>query len=92
MAGPHRVEIMYCTQCGWLPRAIWLAQELLATFDQELSEVALVPATGGVLEVRVDGAMVWSLKAEGGLPQPKELKRRVRDLVAPGRKLGHADR
>ena len=46
-----RVEIEYCTQCRWLLRAAWLAQELLTTFEQELGEVALVPGTGGVLEV-----------------------------------------
>jgi selenoprotein W-related protein len=44
-----RVEIEYCTQCRWLLRAAWLAQELLTTFEQELGEVALVPGTGGVL-------------------------------------------
>lgn len=88
----HRVEIEYCTQCRWLPRAAWLAQELLTTFEQELKEVALIPGKGGILEVRVDNALVWSLKAEGRMPEPKELKQRVRDIVAPGRSLGHADR
>ena len=87
-----RVEIEYCTQCRWLLRAGWVAQELLATFDGELAEVALVPGTGGVFEVRVDGATVWSRKAEGRFPGLKELKQRVRDRVAPGRALGHSDR
>ena len=88
----HRVEIEYCTQCKWLPRATWLAQELLTTFEGDLAEVALVPGRGGILEVRGDGVTAWSLKAEGRMPEPKELKQRVRDLVAPGRPLGHADR
>lgn len=88
----HRVEIEYCTQCRWLPRAAWLAQELLNTFENELKEVALVPGKGGVLEVRLDGATIWSRKAQGRLPEPAELKRLVRDLAAPGKKLGHADR
>lgn len=88
----HRAEIEYCTQCRWLPRAVWLAQELLTTFEGELTEVALVPGKGGVLEIRVDEAPVWSLKSEKRLPEPKELKRLVRDRVAPGRALGHADR
>jgi len=87
-----RVEIEYCTQCRWLLRAGWTAQELLVTFDGELAEVALVPGTGGVFEVRVDGAVVWSRKAEGRFPGMKELKQRVRDRVAPGRALGHSDR
>ena len=47
-----RVEIIYCTQCRWLLRAAWMAQELLTTFEGELREVALVPGTGGVFEIR----------------------------------------
>lgn len=87
-----RVEIVYCTQCRWLLRAAWLAQELLTTFEQELSEVALRPGTGGVFEVRVDADLVWSRAAEGRFPEAKELKQRVRDRVAPGKDLGHTDR
>ena len=88
----HRVEIEYCTQCRWMLRAAWLAQELLTTFEDDLAEVALVPGRGGVFEVRVDDETVWSRSADGGFPQPKELKQRVRDLIAPGRSLGHSDR
>ena len=87
-----RVTIAYCTQCRWLLRAAWMAQELLSTFEGELGEVALQPAAGGLFEVRVDGELVWSRQAEGGFPEIKVLKQRVRDRIAPGRDLGHADR
>lgn len=87
-----RVEIEYCTQCRWLMRAGWTAQELLVTFEDELGEVALVPGKGGVFEVRVDGATVYSRKAQGRFPELKELKQLIRDLVAPDRSLGHSDR
>jgi len=88
----HRVEIRYCTQCRWLLRAAWLAQELLTTFEAELGEVALVPGTGGVFEVRVDGETLWSRAERGRFPELKELKQLVRDHVAPERDLGHSDR
>ena len=42
-----RIAIRYCTQCRWLLRAAWLAQELLSTFGTDLGEVALAPGTGG---------------------------------------------
>src|SRR3954464_6949006 len=87
-----RVEIEYCTQCRWLLRAGWTAQELLTTFPADLGEVALVPGTGGVVEGRVDGETIWSRAAEGGFPDLAELKRRVRDHAAPHRQLGHTDR
>jgi len=87
----RRLEIEYCTQCRWLPRAAWLAQELLGSFEADVAEVALVPGRGGVFVVRVDGEQVWD-RAVQGFPEPSALKRAVRDRVAPDRDLGHADR
>lgn len=91
MGGRPRLEIEYCTQCRWLLRAAWMAQELLTTFEQELGEVALVPGTGGVFVVRVDGDTVWD-RSRQGFPELSALKQVVRDRIAPGRDLGHADR
>jgi selenoprotein W-related protein len=88
----HRVTITYCTQCRWLLRAAWVAQELLSSFEDELAEVALRPGRGGFFEVTVDDQLIWSRAAEGRFPDIKELKQRVRDHVAPGRDLGHVDR
>ena len=69
-----------------------MAQELLATFAEEIGSVALTPdATGGVFEVRVGGDLVWSRKERGRFPDIKELKQLVRDRIAPGRPLGHSD-
>ncbi|MFO1372607.1 MAG: SelT/SelW/SelH family protein [Candidatus Competibacteraceae bacterium] len=87
-----RVSITYCTQCRWLLRAAWLAQELLTTFETELGEVVLRPGTGGVFEIQVDDAMIWSRKQEGRFPEAKEVKQRVRDRITPERSLGHSDR
>lgn len=86
------VEIEYCTGCHWLLRAAWFAQELLSTFEQELGSVALIPDdTGGVFEIRGNGKTIWSRKAEGRFPELKEIKQKIRDIVAPGRDLGHID-
>ena len=86
-----RVEIVYCTQCRWLLRAAWMAQELLSTFTEELGEVALASGTGGVFQIRVDGELVWDRAVNGGFPDVKELKQLVRDRVAPQKDLGHSD-
>jgi selenoprotein W-related protein len=94
MAAPERpvVTIAYCTQCNWLLRAGWMAQELLSTFTTDLGGVTLVPGTGGVFEIRVGEAVIWERKRDGGFPDIRSLKQRVRDAVAPGRDLGHLDR
>lgn len=91
MTRQPRIEIEYCTQCRWLLRAAWTAQELLTTFQRELGEVALVPGTGGVFDIRLDDETLWS-RAASGFPDLAELKRLVRDRVAPDRDLGHSDR
>ncbi|OOC54341.1 selenoprotein W-related protein [Nocardiopsis sinuspersici] len=87
-----RLEIEYCTRCRWLPRATWMAQELLTTFEAELGEVALVPGTGGVFEVRLDGESLWSRQSDAAFTDAAELKRLVRDRIAPDRRLGHSER
>jgi selenoprotein W-related protein len=68
-----------------------MAQELLTTFGTTLGEVALVPGTGGIFDVRVNGTAVFSRDKQGRFPESKELKQLVRDIVAPGMQLGHSD-
>lgn len=92
MSDKPGIEIEYCTQCRWLLRAAWLAQELLTTFEQELGAVTLIPGTGGVFEVRCAAGLLWSRKQEQRFPEAKELKQRVRDALFPEMGLGHADR
>lgn len=87
-----RIRITYCTQCNWMLRSAWMAQELLSTFATELQEVALRPGTGGIFEVHIDEARIWSRAEQGRFPDIKELKQLVRDQVAPDRDLGHTDR
>ncbi len=62
------------------------------TFENEIGEVALVPGTGGVFEVRVDDEVIFSRAEKGRFPESAELKQRVRDRIAPDKPLGHSDR
>lgn len=87
-----RLEIEYCTQCRFILRTTWMAQELLMTLGEELGELALIPGSGGIFEVRLDGELLFSKKLAGRFPESKELKQLVRDRVAPGKDLGHSDR
>ena len=87
-----RVAIAYCTQCNWLLRATWMAQELLSTFGSDLGEVVLLPRSGGLFQITYDGDLIWDRKTDGGFPDVKTLKQRVRDRLDPERDLGHIDR
>ncbi|OJJ03198.1 hypothetical protein ASPVEDRAFT_63004 [Aspergillus versicolor CBS 583.65] len=97
-----RITVQYCTQCKWMLRAAYFAQELLSTFNTDIGEIALVPRTGGVFTVTIfpttttaedgDGTILWDRKRDGGFPEVKELKSRVRNVIDPTRNLGHTDR
>jgi selenoprotein W-related protein len=87
----NHLEIEYCTQCRWLLRAAWLAQEILTTFDTEIGRVSLVPGTGGIFEVRLNREIIFSRKSEARFPEAKEIKQLVRDRIAPDKPLGHSD-
>ncbi|KAJ5157019.1 uncharacterized protein N7482_008119 [Penicillium canariense] len=77
-----RIAIKFCTQCRWMLRAAYFAQELLSTFSTDLGEVALVPMTGGVFtvtiwhaaetsasgEVTTQESLLWDRKRDGGFP------------------------
>ena len=85
------LTIVYCTQCKWLLRAAYMAQELLTTFEEDVGGVTLQPGTGGIFEIKAENQEVWSREKEGRFPEIKELKQRVRDLVCPSKDLGHSD-
>ena len=85
------LSITYCTQCNWLLRSAWMAQEVLSTFSLEMGEVILVPGSGGIFEIKLDGALIWERKRDGGFPDVKQLKQMVRDRIDPERSLGHID-
>jgi selenoprotein W-related protein len=87
-----RIVITYCTQCQWLLRAGWMAQELLSSFGADLGGVTLVPGTGGIFTIICNDELIWDRKRDGGFPDAAELKRRVRDLVWPERELGHSEK
>ncbi|ATZ11556.1 Rdx family protein [Erwinia amylovora] len=86
------VTIHYCSQCNWMLRASWLAQELLHTFSTDLGAVTLIPTTGGVYKISVNQQVIWDRKNDNGFPDAAEIKRRVRAVCFPQRDLGHIDR
>ena len=88
----NKIEIKFCSQCRWLLRSSWMAQEILSTFDGEVDELSLQPGTGGIFEVIANGELIWSRKEKGRFPDIKELKQLVRDAISPDRDLGHIDR
>ena len=86
------IEIEYCTKCRWLLRASWIAQELLSTFSEEIKGVSLLPSNVScIFEIRCGREIIWERGKKKGMPEIKELKQKVRDVVVPDKDLGHID-
>lgn len=80
-SGLPALRITYCKPCGYLARATWTAQELLADFSDELDSVSLQPGSKGVFDVVVGDDVLWSKHAAGGFPDIDELKNALRALL-----------
>jgi selenoprotein W-related protein len=85
-----RIEIHFCPGCRWWLRAGWMAQELFATYGDAIGEVALITAESGEFFIKVGDVIAWERKADGGFPEPKELKQRLQKWIDPAKDLGHS--
>ncbi|KAJ3836950.1 Rdx family-domain-containing protein [Lentinula raphanica] len=100
------ITIEFCDRCRWLHRAAWTQTELLLTFPPPLIEcISLIPRNSDETASRfrvwhsmpseqvqsVSNTLVRDRKVEGGFPELKVLKQRLRDKIQPGKSLGHSD-
>jgi selenoprotein W-related protein len=87
----YKIEIQFCTLCAWLPRASWMMQEILTTFQGEVISVTLTPKSGGIFEIFLDKEKIYSRSDFGGFLDIKDVKKLIRDKISPGKNLGHTD-
>jgi len=71
-----KIEIEYCDQWGYEPRAP-AARELIVELRPS-AQVNLRRSTGGVFEIKVDGRVAFSKKAEGRFPTREEIRDRLK--------------
>ena len=69
-------------------RAAPMAHELISTFESELADVTLSSAPDeGTFSIWLDSQALWSRHKNDRFPVIDEIKRLIRDLVAPERDL-----
>jgi selenoprotein W-related protein len=66
---PIKVTIAYCSECGYEPQTLALAEALMKQFRHELAEIELIPWYDGAFDVTVDGELVFSMLRDGGFPE-----------------------
>jgi len=60
-----------------------LTGELLRAFETEIQSLELIPSSGGVFEVEVNGQLIYSKKATGRHAGTSEVVELVRPLANP---------
>ncbi|KAG1648341.1 3-hydroxypropionyl-coenzyme A dehydratase [Nymphon striatum] len=65
------------------PRAVSAADDILRNYQHIISDLKLVPATGGLFEVEVDGDLIYSKKSNGRHAEAGEVLGLFTDLVGP---------
>ncbi|AQZ19138.1 (ZYRO0F02288g) [Zygosaccharomyces parabailii] len=81
-----KVSIVFCLKCKWGLRSAWYLQELLQTFGDQLGEVSLVPGPTGQFKIIGEekehlNVIIWDRSVDGGFPDSKYLKQRVKALL-----------
>jgi len=79
--GKPIIELEYCTSCNYLPRALWIAAELLPNLQYEIQAFHFTPGTKGVFDVKVDGLRIFSKTEIGRFPEPEELSQSIFDRL-----------
>jgi len=58
-----------------LKEATRAVEEILDKYRNQVAEATLIPSSGGVFEVQVNGRTIFSKKETGRFPTPGELTR-----------------
>ena len=72
-----KVEIEYCGEWNYLPKATSLVDEIKRSFQVDEK---LIRSGGGVFEVIVDGKQIFSKKRSGRFPDLNEIVNLIKDL------------
>jgi selenoprotein W-related protein len=56
-----------------------MVDQLLEEFEHDIKSLTLIPATGGVFEVTVDGDLVYSKKETGEHAEYEQVAQPIRD-------------
>ncbi|MGH7861774.1 MAG: SelT/SelW/SelH family protein [Candidatus Dormibacteraceae bacterium] len=78
---PVKVSITYCSDCGYQPQAMALANALLGEFQLLVSSLELIPWFNGAFDVSVNGELVHSMYRDGGFPPSETIARAIHERL-----------
>lgn len=74
--------IEYCTAWGYIGRAVALARSVLNEHKNTISELTLIPSSGGVFEVTLNNKLLFSKKELDRFPEKDEVENIINERLA----------
>lgn len=75
------LSIEYCTSWGYLKRAVALGESVLDEHKLKISELKIIPSTGGVFEISLGGKLLFSKTELGRFPEEGEAEEIIRNAL-----------
>ena len=76
----YEVKVEFCMMWHYAPKAASLAAELFTNFRQPIKAMELIPASGGIFEVAVNGEKLYSKNDTGLFPKAAEVISKMESL------------
>ena len=77
-----KVSIEFCMMWNFAPKAASLAEDLFNHFRSKILSLELIPSSGGVFEVNVNGEKIYSKKETGEFPDHDLIIQHLEKLMA----------
>ena len=67
------VKIEFCMMWNYAPKAASFAEDLFNHFRKDITKLELIPSSGGVFEVTVNGEKIYSKAETGVFPKSPDI-------------------
>lgn len=74
-----KVSVEFCMQWNYAPKAASFAEELFSHFRHTITNLELIPSSGGAFEVIVNGEKIYSKLEVGKFPDVQEIISKLED-------------
>lgn len=78
----NKITIEYCTGWGYLARAVALTRNILTEHTNDITELVLLPAHDGVLEISLNDEIIFSKKELDRYPEKREVEKLITEKLS----------
>ena len=68
-----KIKLEFCIVWNYTPRAVSTVEDILEKYGKDVTSIDLIPGTGGVFELYVDGVLIYSKLETGRLTNEGEI-------------------